>query len=522
MPVLTVRRGTAVSQIEVPAKATVLQGLQQGGVFPVEAPCGGNGTCGHCLVEVRGSVSAPGARERSLLPPGEHRRLACLALVEDDCEVILPSAEEHIAKESDEALFVPDGTGTGLGAAVDIGTTTVVLYLYERLSGERLAVAGDRNAQCSFGADVISRIQYTMEQADGLERLRAAITEQLGALLDEACISAGRRRDEVTALFVAGNTVMLHLLVGLSPAGIAVAPFTPQSLFGDFRRATDVIPGLEPGAEMFLAPCISGYVGGDITAGLTSVRSLSAEKPILFVDVGTNGEMAFGGKDGLICCSTAAGPAFEGANLSCGMTATEGAIHKVTVRNGGITCHVLGGGEAKGVCGSGLVDALAALLQLGVVDETGRLLPSEEVPEEYASRMEGEGNGVRFLLADKVWITAADIRKLQLAKAAIAAGIDTLLAEAHVSMDDLSAFYLAGGFGSFLDPESAAAIGLFPAELLPVLRVVGNSAGSGISSALLSMDAREEMMQIARMCSYLELSGMAEFNDRYMDHMMFE
>ena len=269
-------------------------------------------------------------------------------------------------------------------------------------------------------------------------------------------------------------------------------------------------------------PCVSGYVGGDITAGLMAVGAADAEQPVLFVDVGTNGEMALGDRNGLTCCSTAAGPAFEGASVSCGMAAAPGAIDKVWLEDGPIRCSVLGGGTPMGVCGSGLVDALAVLLKLEVVDETGRLLPADEAPEEFADRLEGEGNEVRFQLAGDVWISAGDVRKLQLAKAAVAAGIQTLMEKNDVKEDSLSVFCLAGGFGSYLRPESAAAIGLFPAALLPKLKVVGNSAGAGASAALLSGQARAALRRVTERCTYLELSGMAEFSDAYLENMMFE
>ena len=522
MPTLTIHCGGSTQRVEVAAGVTVLEGLRQGGFQHVEAPCGGSGRCGRCLAEVTGAVSPVSDREHALLAPGEGRRLVCLTLVEGDCAVVLPEGGEQTAVEGAGSRFRPDGTETGLGAAVDIGTTTVVLYLYDRKTGERLAVASGGNAQRSFGADVISRIQYTLEHEDGLTVLRDAIREQLRTLLAQSCGQAGRRTDEVTALTVAGNTVMEHLLTGLSPAGIAVAPFTPASLFGETVTADEWGLGTAPGARLYLMPCVSGYVGGDITAGLMAVGAAESERPVLFVDVGTNGEMALGDRGGLTCCSTAAGPAFEGASVSCGMAAASGAIDKVWLEEGDIRCSVIGGGEPRGVCGSGLVDALAVLLRLEIVDETGRLLPADEAPEEFADRLEGEGSETRFRLAGDVWISAGDVRKLQLAKAAVAAGIQTLMEQKHVKEDDLSAFYLAGGFGSYLRPESAAAIGLFPAALLPKLKVVGNSAGAGASAALLSGEARAALERVTQRCAYLELSGRADFSDAYLENMMFE
>ena len=522
MPTLTIIQGQSHAAVEMPPGATLLEGLRRGGFPHADAPCGGQGRCGRCLVEASGGVAPPDERERALLAPGETRRLACLARMEGDCAVTLPEGGLKAATEGTDARFAPDGHGQGLGAAIDVGTTTVVLYLYDRANGARLATASGGNAQRGFGADVISRIQYTMERPDGLEALKGAIRDQLRRLLAEACGRAGRRPEEVTALSVAGNTVMLHLLAGLDPAPIAAAPFTPRSLFGEAVPAGDYGLGVPPEAELYLAPCVSGYVGGDITAGLMASGAAQAEGPVFFVDVGTNGEMALGDRTGLLCCSTAAGPAFEGANLSCGMAAADGAIDKVWLEDGEIRCSVLGGGAPAGVCGSGLVDALAVLLRLGIVDETGRLLPADEAPAAFAHRLAGEGAETRFRLAGEVWVSAGDVRKLQLAKAAIAAGIQTLLDQQGVTPDKLDAFCLAGGFGSYLRPESAAAIGLFPAQLLPKLKVVGNSAGMGASAALLSRAARAALEETAAKCRYLELSGRADFSDAYVECMMFE
>lgn len=522
MPTLTIACGTDRKTVEVPVGTTVLEGLRQGGFPHVEAPCGGSGRCGRCLMEITGAVSPAGEREQALLTSGETRRLVCLATVDGDCAVELPDSAEQTAIESSVARFTADGAGRGLGAAVDIGTTTVVLYLYDLTSGERLCTVSAGNAQRGFGADVISRVQYTIEHSDGLEELSSVIRNQLRELLAQACAAVGRNPGEVTAVSIAGNTVMEHLLTGLSPAGIAVAPFTPLSLFGETVSAEDYALGTAPDSALFLSPCISGYVGGDIAAGLMAVGAAESERPVLFIDVGTNGEMALGDRNGLTCCSTAAGPAFEGANISCGMSAANGAIDKVWLEGRELRYSVLGGGEPKGLCGSGLVDALAVLLELEIVDETGRLLPGDEAPGEYADRLEGEGNEVRFHLAGDVWIAANDVRKLQLAKAAVAAGTQTLMKKMGVTAKDLSHFYLAGGFGSYLRPESAAAIGLFPSELLPKLHVVGNSAGAGASAALLSRSAMYEMQETVKKCTYLELSGKAEFSDAYLDCMMFD
>ena len=466
----------------------------------LQAPCGGNGSCGKCRVIL-------------VEPEGERTVLACQTQPRDGMVVRVPRQEPlQVALDAEARTdFQPDPGQTGWGIACDIGTTTVVCRLVELATGKALAVQGRGNVQCSFGADVISRIKAAMDGQ--LSQLTQAIREQLSEMIVELCRKAGVEPERVASMAVAGNTTMCHLLMGLDPSGLGAAPFTSLSRFGGSVPAQDL--QLPFDGPVYVCPAVSGYVGGDITAGLTAVRAARAERPILFVDVGTNGEMALGGRDGLLCCSTAAGPAFEGACISCGMGASDGAIDKVWLEDGQLRCSVLGGGEPAGVCGSGLVDALAVLLALEVVDETGRLLPADEAPPAWAGRIEGDGNGTRFRLAGNVWLTSGDVRQLQLAKAAVSAGIQTLLAEAGVAPEELSAFYLAGGFGSYLRPESAAAIGLFPAVLLDKIRVVGNSAGAGASAVPLSAQAEER-------CRYLELSGLPRFNEAYLDCMGFE
>lgn len=532
MATVTVIRGGEVRRIHGERGESLLSALQRAGLREPDAPCGGNGTCGKCLVEAEGALSEPGAHELEKRGAGERRRLACSAKILGDCTVRLPvsGSDAVIASEGfDGADFplkpcVPLPSGGGVGAAVDIGTTTVVAYLYDLKDGRRLGVASGMNAQRVFGADVISRVNHANTAPGGLEQMTGAVREQLSGMLRQLCAGAGRTLEEVRDISVAGNTIMEHIFAGLSPASIAVAPFRPLSLFGDSRPAAEVgLPA--PNAQVYLAPCVAGYVGGDITAGLLSSGAYRAERRVLFLDIGTNGEMALGDRNGFTCCATAAGPAFEGAEIVCGMSGVTGAISQVRLEKGALRCTVIGGGQAKGICGSGLVDALAVLLKLGAVDETGRLLPPEEAPQEARPWLEEtEEEGCVFWLdrTAGVRITEGDVRKLQLAKAAVAAGIQTLLEAAGTDAEGVSAMYLAGGFGSYLDKKSAAAIGLFPARLLPVLRSVGNSAGAGAAEALLSAPAREELTAVRDRCGYLELSSHPAFTGHYIDCMSFE
>lgn len=475
----------------------------------VSAPCGGQGTCKKCTVYlVDGN--------------GETPVLACQTEAQDKMTVRIP-AQEPLTVALDAAVradVCPDSGLNGYGIACDIGTTTVVCQMVELSTGKQIAALGQGNAQRSFGGDVISRIKAA---ADGqLSALTGAIRRQLTGMIRSLCQEARVEPGQISRMAVAANTTMCHLLDGLDPASLGVAPFIPASRFGDCRPAEAF--GLPFDGEVYLAPAVSGYVGGDITADLLSVRADQAEAPILLIDVGTNGEMALGYGEHFVCCSTAAGPAFEGAQLSCGMTAAPGAISAVKWSTGQLSCVTIGGGEATGLCGSGLLDAVAVMLSLGAVDETGRMLDPEDddVPEDAAPYLflTGEEEPA-FRLSPRVYVTQADVRKLQLGKGAIAAGVRVLLDEYGIDEGQVSRLLLAGGFGSCLRPESAARIGLIPQTLLPVTQAIGNAAAEGARFILCSEQARKRTLALRDSMEYHELSGKAAFNAAYMDAMMF-
>ncbi|MBQ9979904.1 MAG: DUF4445 domain-containing protein [Oscillospiraceae bacterium] len=456
----------------------------------ISAPCGGNGTCKRCSVKVWGRVRSLTGEEKEL--EGEEI-LACRYYPAGDLKIELPGAE---AKNAPIAVNAPDipGGGEGLGLAVDIGTTTVAAYVYDLAEGRCVGKASAMNAQRSYGANVISRIQYASDPA-GLEELSRVIRNQITELTRSMCDPA-----DIKYISIAANTVMEHIFAGLSPEGIGKAPFKPLSLFGDEYPAADFLSGFHPDCVLYLAPAVSGYVGGDITAGILSSGAYKSEKTVLFIDIGTNGEMALGDKNGFVSCATAAGPAFEGAEIDCGAPAGDGAINAV---NADLTCTVLGQTEAETICGSGIIDAVAALLKNGIVDETGR--------------MEEE----KYYLTEKVFISARDIRQVQLAKAAIRAGIETLLEEKGCSYEDVDKVLIAGGFGAYMKVESACTIGLLPPEFRGKTVHTGNSAGAGAAMAL-TEQGRTELAKADALCGYLELSGLELFNDNYIEAMMFE
>ncbi len=496
MSSIRVTRGGDVFRIPCNDTDTLLALLRRAGCT-LPAACGGHGRCGKCRVSVNG------------VP-----RLACRVIPEDGDEIVLPpAAGGRILTETLDPPARPSDE-QGCAAAVDLGTTTVALRLYDLATGRALATCADWNALSAYGADVITRIQYTLAHEDGLSQLSGHLRTQLEALLRRALKQAGRQPSELKRTAAAGNTVMQSLLAGVSVKPLAAAPFCPETLFREARNDTLL------DAPLLCSPCAAGYVGGDITAGLLASGLMERAGQHLFLDIGTNGEMALGGRDGFVCCAVAAGPAFEGAGITCGMMGVDGAVSRIRY-NGKFEMNVIGGGEAEGLCGSGLIDLIAILLRAGVIDESGRLLPPEEAPEKLRPFMtrDGDGNGV-FHLTGKVYLTAEDVRSLQLAKAAVAAGVHILLEQRDLTLAEVNGLYLSGGFGMYLDPASAAAIGMLPQLPAGKLHSVGNASLSG-AAALALQGSTEDAVRIADKCTYIELSGRADFADAFTGNMAF-
>ena len=514
------RAGKLVQETEGIIGETLLDRIGAIGEF-IDAPCGGKGKCGKCLVR--------------LAPDGE-QVLACRTIINDDMSVYLPEAMDmEIAgapisqsadisapgKTAHEEPIPPSGAAElRYGVAIDIGTTTVVAHLTELHTGKRIATASGVNAQRTYGADVISRIQYSSD--NGHETLTRLIREQLASLIKETCATSGVSPENIDYISIAANTIMEHLAVGYSPVGMGVVPFTTISLFGEEMAAGEDMP-VSDNAITYYAPAISAYVGGDITAGMLAAKLEETNGPLVYLDIGTNGEIALKNGDNYYCCATAAGPAFEGAEITMGMAAVVGAINHIKWDNG-LQFTVIGDGQPRGLCGSGLLDALAVLLETGAVDETGRMLDAGEIDHGISAHIErADGSNVFWLTKDNggVCMTSSDIRKLQLAKSAIAAGIQTLLIHTGIAEEDVAQFVLAGGFGSFMDQYSAARIGLFPESFLPVSQTLGNTAGEGAAIALCSEKARATLSDMRKRCEYIELSSSKVFNEQFVEQMMF-
>ena len=496
----------ATRDLDVLPGESLLQVLQRAGAA-VEAPCGGNGTCGKCEVAVRTST-------------GLARVLACRTQPAPGMIVYQADAADVVveAESSASAFDGPlDAAASGdTGVSVDLGTTTIACYLYDLFSGRLLARAGAANPQSMFGADVISRIMACSE--GNLPELQQLAASRIGSLIDRMCGEAGIDRQRVCRWTLVGNTTMEHIVCGLSPEGIGVSPFTPASLFGDVRAMDGVAP------EAFIGPCVSGYVGADAVAGVLACGMDCTDRAVLLADLGTNGELVLAADGKLYCCATATGPAFEGANIVMGMQARPGAIDSCAMdADGAFRITTVGGAPAIGICGSGLIDALAACLQAGLVDETGRIVDEDEVPAESVALLGTFENdrAIKLVPDGSVVLAQRDVRALQLAKAAVCAGMRVLLNRAGCALADVDQLAIGGAFGAHLNAESAADVGIFPAELLPAVKMVGNCAGAGASQMLLSREARDRASAAARRMEYIELSCDGDFSAAYVDEMMF-
>lgn len=492
---LTIERGGESRTVTAPEEMTLLEILRREGIR-FAAPCGGHGACGKCRV----SVSDSG---------GQRRVLACRTLLRRDMRLSLPEASGGILEEGKPGQTGVTPDRSGLGAAVDLGTTTLVAELYDLSDGRLLGRKSAWNAQSAYGADVITRIQYTIDEPDGLQTLRDLVHGQIAEMLR----SLGAEPETLRETVIAGNTIMQHIHAGLDPRGLASAPYAPVSLFTDTTEE-----------GLLYAPCAASYVGGDIMAGLLSAGLHRQKGQHLFLDIGTNGEMALGGSEGFLCCAAASGPAFEGAGIACGMAGTEGAVSRVRWGEQGHEIETVGGAEPRGLCGSGLIDLLGLLAERRLIGPTGRLLPPEEAPPGFEKWLDEDenGNGVFYLDRERgIYLGASDVRQLQLAKAAVAAGIHVLLETAGIRAEGVSAVILSGGFGSYLDPKSAAAIGMLPPVLAQKARALGNCSLAGARMALLDLEKRREMLEIQSACRYLDLSGNAMFMREYPEQMFF-
>ena len=429
---------------------------------------------------------------------------------------------EAVCEDKELVCLRPTGRKRLLGFAVDLGTTTVDLALMDLESGERIARSAFLNGQVSFGADVISRAQAFHDER-GPVRDAAARTIEEGAL--SMLREAGLEPQDVVKTVVVGNPIMIHILNGIDPFQLTHVPYVPVTAASVRSTPADFGWTFQGGGYVESLPLISAYVGAD-TIGMIVALDLEREKATsLSIDIGTNGEMVLARHGTLLATSTAAGPAFEGAQIACGMRALDGAITDVEISGqGAVNVQVVGGGPARGICGTGLIAGIAELLNRGVVDSTGRIADPSDIPEPAVrSRLFEAGGEPAFALNEdrSVYLSQNDIRKLQLAKGAVRTGIETLLEHSGLTAETLDSLRLAGNFGAGLDAAAAMRIGLIPPMNLEKVQVVGNAALRGAIMVLLSRERWASAQSAARVTRFVELGATPEFQNRFMESMLF-
>ena len=510
---------------------TLLEGLREQG-WGVETHCNGAGYCGKCKVLLSGEVPEPGSTEKELISQKELQkgiRLACRVKPLDGMVVHLPERTktgyqieqgfryrkdkretDSIAKSNSIVNLKKNGENISYGFAVDIGTTTIVLALVDLVTGKTVELFSFLNLQREFGDDVITRIQFasTKDKVILTRLIRESLIRAVTGLVKKNDISV----EQIREFTMAGNTTMIHLLLGLPVKSLAVSPFKPVSIDPVSLPAAEILKDNFSSAEIYIFPGVSAYVGSDIVSGMYNRSFEALGEVTLFVDLGTNGEVVLGDREKILCVSAAAGPAFEGARISCGTGCVPGAISYAGIRKGKVWYSTINQEPAVGLCGSGLVDLVAACLDTGIIDNTGLMRP-EYRKDGLFIEMDPDGNEMR--------LTQRDICELQLAKSAIRAGIEILIKEFDVTYNDIGKVYLAGGFGNHINVDSAVRIGLLPQELKIHIFLAGNSSLGGAVDSLLNPDREEKVMEILKKVHYIELSSNRDFNDKFAEYMLF-
>lgn len=529
---ITVIKGDEIKKLLSEEGQSVMDLLIQNGYY-ISAVCGGKGRCGKCKVRVLKGLVPVTAEDEKFFAKEELDagwRLSCLMYPTEDLTVAfeLGDEPEFVAVSEYDAVSGrkkdsrtetcgqnggcdKDGTcETEYYIAIDIGTTTIAMQLLGNTSGDIKHTITTVNSQRKYGADVITRIKASVDGKKS--ELKECILKDLKEGIQALLKATGVEMSKVTCIAIAGNTTMIHLLMGYDCDSLGVHPFTPVNIDMITGSVEEVLE-VSGNAKVVILPGISTYVGGDIVSGLYACGFDEAEEIKLLVDLGTNGEMVLGNRDKLLVTSTAAGPAFEGGNIEWGMGSVAGAICKVTLDGVRAKCHTILDKEPVGICGTGVVEAVAELLREDILDDTG-LLVEEYFDDGFELAKTGDGQ--------KIVLTQKDIRELQLSKSAIRAGIETLLIRYGIEKSKVSKVYLAGGFGYRLNTDKAIAIGMLPEEFADITEAVGNSSLAGVVKYLIEPAGREALEKIISVSEEISLSTDKDFNEFYMEHIMFE
>jgi uncharacterized 2Fe-2S/4Fe-4S cluster protein (DUF4445 family) len=523
-------------EVDVESGTSLHEAAAIAGVL-VEAPCGGLARCGGCRVVASGGLSRVKPEESEVLGPralADGWRLACRARAQGPEPVVVErrGADETAIRVVEHGLSGavsvqrPADRGLGcagapvtLGAVVDLGTTTIVAALADLETGTEIASASSLNPQVASGHDVLSRVSRALE--GHAEELRRAAGDEVERLLLGLVADAGAEAGHVCEIVVVGNTAMVHLLLGLDVTPMAGAPYEGASLEARTMPASEAGLAAFGRTRLYVPPAVSAFVGADITAGLVATSLATRTDPTLFIDLGTNGEIALRASGGVLACSTAAGPALEGMSIERGMRAEPGAIERVEVSGSSLILGTIGSAPARGICGSGLLDLVAVLVVRGLVDRSGRMVPLDG---DALSRRFREVDEVRRFVLDEVtdvYLTQKDVRQLQLAKGAVAAGIEVLLETAGIGPEDVAEVVIAGGFGLHVRPGSLVALGLVPPVWHDRITFAGNTAEAGGLLMLLDGARRTEAEALAGRVRTVPLATRPDFQDRFVRNLAF-
>ncbi|TRO61052.1 DUF4445 domain-containing protein [Candidatus Bathyarchaeota archaeon] len=408
------------------------------------------------------------------------------------------------------------------GFSVDIGTTKLAGYLINLLNGQTVSTVSNLNPQSKFGEDIIARITFTMRDIRSMAEINRCIIEGINSLIKEACNNSGISSNEILDVSVAGNTAMHHIFLGISPRYLSLAPYPPVLSRGFEVRALDLGLNTNIGSRVYLLPVVAGFVGGDAVADVIATGIHSANDLSMLIDIGTNAEIILGTKKKLVSCSCASGPAFEGSHIRHGMRASKGAIERIWIdpRSFDASFKVIGNTKPVGICGSAVVEGIAEMLRTGIIDSRGRMNQNNK-------SIRKKNDSLEFLIADRsdsginddIVITQSDIREIQLAKAAVYTGISILMKHMRVKPKEIKKFYLAGAFGTYIDPTSAIDLGMFPEIPLQRIQFVGNTAGSGARMTLISNPTRKLVERIIKKIDYIELGANPNFQKEFISSM---
>lgn len=493
---------------------TILDFLRENNIC-LDAACNGLGICGKCKIKIGNLKAFEG--ERKVLGDKDIAagyRLACMHSVDEcDKETILKDFKESTGSVILTDGFMPKVSHTNIcdkyGIAIDIGTTTVAMELIDLSNAAIIAKASETNSQIAFGFDVMSRIAYTMENVDGLFKLQKSIVNTLNMLIDRLQADTGKRREDIAEITVAANTVMCHILFGESVEGLGKYPFSPVFTNSRSVAASDI--GIKSDAKVTTLPHISGFVGSDIVAGVYASGLCKDNKNVLFIDIGTNGEMILKSGNKLLATSCATGPALEGMNISCGMRAGDGAIDNFCIEKNSLSYTTVGNKEAVGICGSGVLAMVRELLKNNIINIRGAI-DVEKLKKAYDFIAFDKSDKPFIKISDDIYFTSKDIRQVQLAKGAILSGILALVSKAKLELNDISKVYIAGQFGKYISVDSFFGVGLLPIEFFNKVEYLGNTALAGAYMALLDKYAIEDMSLLSNKTEFFELSRLDNYD----------